>query len=166
MILRPERPGEEAEIHAMTNASFLTVSYGDGTEGQIIDRLRADGNLALSLVAVEDDQIVGQVTLSPATLGDMPVLGLGPICARIDRYREGIGSALMHGALGWAHAQGAQGIRGVVLAGSNLYYPRFGFRFDGGVSYLEIPRPHVHYLMFDGSDPTGEIVFAPGLQGA
>ncbi|MEM8979874.1 MAG: N-acetyltransferase [Pseudomonadota bacterium] len=164
LILREEREDEYRSIHDMTVAAFSTVSYGDGTEGEIIDRLRADGDLSLSTVAELEGVLVGQVSLSPAKIGEATGwFGLGPIAVAIDHMRQGIGSALVRHAVDWACDQGAAG---VCLVGSHEYYPRFGFQNDGDVSYLDLTRKYVHWLTLSGPDPKGAITFAPALHGA
>lgn len=81
---------------------------------------------ALCLVAEDDDGVViGQVTCSRGRVEQVPVVGLGPISVRPDRQRAGIGSALVHTALGAADALGEPL---VALLGSPAYYRRFGFR--------------------------------------
>ena len=164
MKLRPEEPADISAIRALTAAAFATTSYSDGTEGAILDQLRADGDLALSLVAEDGGRVIGQVSLSPAAVaGKGGWFGLGPVAVVPDRLGEGIGSALITAAIAWARHEAANG---VVLTGSDAFYPRFGFRGGGPLTYLDTPVRYVHYLSFTGPDPHGEITFAPALQGA
>ena len=51
MQIRTEQPGDIAAIHALTARAFAGAPYSSGTEAGIVDALRADGVLALSLVA-------------------------------------------------------------------------------------------------------------------
>jgi putative acetyltransferase len=62
------RPGDAETIHAMTVEAFARTPYGDGSEGRIIDALRASGALSLSLIAEEDGEILGHVAFSPVTI--------------------------------------------------------------------------------------------------
>lgn len=68
MIIRAEQPGDEAAIGAVTAAAFAPMPYSDQTEPQIIERLRAAGVLALSLVAEDDGVIIGHIAFSPVAL--------------------------------------------------------------------------------------------------
>ncbi|MEL7301449.1 MAG: N-acetyltransferase [Pseudomonadota bacterium] len=163
MKLRLETRDDIAAIRELTYAAFATTAWSDGTEGAIPEKLRAAGDLALSLVAEIDGVLVGQVCVSPARVGGAAGwYGIGPIAVLPDHHRQGIGSALMHGATGWALGQGAAGL---VLTGSDAYYPRFGFE-SGFVSYLETPPQYCLRLVLHGPPATGEITFAPALQEA
>ncbi|MBT9370048.1 N-acetyltransferase [Rhizobium sp. CSW-27] len=62
MIIRAERPGDEAAIGAVTAAAFAGKSYSDQTEPQIIDQLRAAAALKISLVA-EDGEGIGSALI-------------------------------------------------------------------------------------------------------
>ena len=46
----------------------------------------------LCLVAVQNDEVVGHVMLSEATVGDHTALGLGPIAVDPAHQRHGIGA--------------------------------------------------------------------------
>jgi putative acetyltransferase len=81
VTFREERPGDEAAIHDMVRRAFIGRPYADGDEQDVIDRLRADGDLLLSLVAEQEGAIIGQITFSPALLanGDEGWVVLGPL---------------------------------------------------------------------------------------
>ncbi|MEM6276627.1 MAG: N-acetyltransferase [Pseudomonadota bacterium] len=163
MILRPETPADHVAICDLTYAAFATRDWSDGTEGAIPERLRAAGDLALSLVAEDAGKLVGQVTVSPATVGGAGGwYGIGPIAVAPSRFHQGIGSALLHAVIGWGWAKGAAGL---VLTGADTYYPRFGFE-SGYVTYLATPSKYCHRLVLHGPAATGEITFAPALQEA
>ena len=164
MKIRLERPEDISTIGILTNEAFKTVSYGDGTEADIINAMRTDGSLSLSMVAEDADQIRGQVTVSPAKVGGANGwYGIGPIAVDKNHFKQGIGSAMMHATIGWAWGMGASGL---VLAGNPDYYLRFGFENDCGLTYLEHAPKYIHRLTLHGPAATGEITFAPALQGA
>src|SRR3954464_11945839 len=70
-LVRPEQPSDESAIRAVTIAAFADHPHSDQTEHRVIDELRSQGGLALSLVAVADGQIVGHVAFSPVIIGEM-----------------------------------------------------------------------------------------------
>ena len=128
MIVRPERPDDEAAIRAVHDAAF-----GGTVEGAIVDAMRGTDawQPGLSLVAADEARgsVVGHVLLSRAVLErpDRPpasVLVLGPIGVLPARQRRGVGRALMQRAIGAALATGEPLI---ALLGHASYYPRFGF---------------------------------------
>ena len=77
-----------------------------------------------SIVAELDGEIVGHVISTRGWVGELELLGLGPIGVVPRLQRHGIGSALMNETVARANAAGE---RGIALLGSPDYYSRFGF---------------------------------------
>jgi putative acetyltransferase len=128
MMIRPEQPADRDAIHDLTAAAFANPEHVVALEAKLIDDLRADAGYlpALSLVAIDGaENVIGHVMCTRATVGERPVLGLGPLGVRPDRQNAGVGTALVHTVLGAADALGEPLI---VLLGSPHYYRRFGFR--------------------------------------
>lgn len=161
MLIRPEIPTDIDAIHDLTAEAFAPMRFSDGTEPEAITRLRVDGNMHLSLVAIDGDVLIGHVAFSPASL---PKSGrwfaLGPISVTPARQRKGVGSALIETGLAHLRDDGADGC---VLTGNPDYYSRFGFRNDIGLTNADTPSRNVMGLSFGGPPPTGEISFSPGL---
>lgn len=134
MYIRREQATDVAPIGDVVAAAFRQVAHsappvdasGDPGEVALVARLRADPAWIpeLSLVAVEDERVVGHVVCSRGHLDDRPALGMGPVSVLLRRQRHGIGSALMHAVLGAAEARGETL---VALLGDPAYYTRFGF---------------------------------------
>ncbi|XVV15386.1 GNAT family N-acetyltransferase [Actinoplanes sp. CA-131856] len=134
VIIRRERPDDVDAIRAVTAAAFRGAAYsappvepgGDPGEATLVSWLRDDAGWIseLSLVAVEDDQVVGHVLATRAHVEGRPALGLGPLSVHPRRQRAGVGSALMHAVLGAADALGEPLVG---LLGDPSYYRRFGF---------------------------------------
>lgn len=125
-ILREERPGDAAEIHDLVRRAFIGRPYADGDEQDVVDRLREDGDLLLSLVAEQDGTIIGQITYSPALLvnGDQGWVVLGPVAVDPDHQGRGIGRALIE--KGEAIMR-ERGMAGITVLGNPAIYGRFGF---------------------------------------
>jgi putative acetyltransferase len=120
--IRPERPEDDAGIDALLRAAFP-----EPVEADLVRRLRADGDLALSLVAEEDGEIIGQVAFVPITLDPDPgyrIWGLAPVSVLPHRQGQGVGSALIGRGLDLA---AAAGIGLILVLGDPNYYGRFGF---------------------------------------
>jgi len=64
MIIRVENLADVDLIFALTSRAFEPMPYSDGSEPRIINQLRTDGDLSLSLVAVDGEVIVGHVAIS------------------------------------------------------------------------------------------------------
>lgn len=162
MEIRSEKPEDHHEIHRLTANAFAGLSYSDGTEPAIIDRLRAAGDLTLSLVAMKSDALVGHVAFSPVSIGicTSTWYGLGPVSVRPDLQRTGIGSALIIEGLRILEGMGADGC---VLIGDPDYYCRFGFRSDGRIQYRDLPDEYVQWKSFGEQRPEGLLVFSPAF---
>jgi putative acetyltransferase len=118
--VRPEEPADHRAIHAVHAASFPTVS-----EARLVDALRSAGRLCVSLVAVEQDEVVGHVAFSPVNvLGATDGVGLAPVAVLQAFRRCGIAEQLIREGLAlceqWGHGF-------VVVLGDPRYYRRFGF---------------------------------------
>jgi putative acetyltransferase len=128
VIVRRERPADHDAVRAVHRAAFATPEGGEVVEARLTDELREDAGFLphLSLVAVEDDDVVGHVIATRGWLEPFgtPVLGLGPLGVHPGRQRTGVGTVLVHALLAVAEAADE---RLVALLGSPDYYRRFGF---------------------------------------
>lgn len=77
ITIRDEQPDDIQYIHHLTKTAFLNEEYSSHTEHYIIDRLRENGQLKISLVALENETIVGHIVISPVTVssGDQKWMG-------------------------------------------------------------------------------------------
>jgi putative acetyltransferase len=123
LFIRGERPEDIAAIHEVHELAF-----GRPAEADLVDTLRASRKATLSLVAVEDDRIVGHILFSPVTIESagraFPAVGLAPMAVLPKRQRRGVGSQLVK--TGLFECRNA-GYDCVVVLGHPTYYPRFGF---------------------------------------
>lgn len=159
IALRPEAAGDETVIRALTTAAFQPMPYSNGSEPDLVDRLREDRDLTLSLVAEDADRIVGHIAISPVTItgGAQGWFGLGPVSVWPEIQQRGIGSALIKRAIADMRVAGAKGI---VLLGSTEYYPRFGFVHGPQLTYAGAPAENFQVLLLDGEMPSGEVTYA------
>lgn len=135
-----------AEIAAITRRAF-EQEYGSGeAEVRIIDALRAAGDVIVELAAIEAGAVVGHAMFSRLTVdpANRKMAALGPVCARIDRQRAGVGAALIREGLARCAAQGCDA---VVVLGDPHYYGRFGFTLEAAkVLQSEYSGPHFQAL--------------------
>ena len=163
--IRPEQAGDERAIRALTDAAFRDTVHADGDEGPLVERLRADGDLVLSLVALSSDQaIVGHVAFSPVKVehGEGPWFQLAPVSVIPLRQKTGIGSDLIERGLEDMRGAGAKGI---ALVGDPEYYSRFGFTRDHGLTLSDELDPYLQILVFEGEKPSGKLTLAPAFDG-
>jgi putative acetyltransferase len=121
-MIREEGPEDHAAIHDVNVRAF------DGpTEADLVDVLRGRATPFISLVAIEDGEIVGHICFTPVALESDPAcraVGLAPMAVRPDRQRRGIGTELVRRGLEECRRLGQEF---VVVVGHAGYYPRFGF---------------------------------------
>jgi len=164
MLIRYEAPDDFDAIHDLTSTAFKPMPYSNGTEAEIIRRLRAAGDLTISLVVEEGGEILGHVAFSPVTIDGAHGgwFGLGPISVKPERQRQGIGMALITKGLELLNAMGASGC---ALIGNPDIYSRVGFSSDGQLKYLDLDTRPVQRIVFRGSPPGGTLQFAPAFEG-
>ena len=123
MIIRQENPSDIAQINQVN-----TLAFGRTAEAELVDLLRANGHVTLSLVA-EANQIVGHVLFSPVCIqtpgGPVLAQGLGPVAVRPEAQRQGTGSSLIRAGI---ERMRQAGHTLLVVEGSPAYYSRFGFQ--------------------------------------
>lgn len=161
---RLETEEDRQAIFAVEEAAFTDHPHGEGTEPLIVEQLRRDDDLILSLVAEDSEtgEIVGHVAISPARLSDGSPgwLGLGPIAVIPSRQGQGIGSKLMEEACGRCRDLGAEG---VMLVGDVGFYSRFGFVQDTPITMLGALNAYLQVLPFTDDIPEAVVKFAPAF---
>lgn len=154
----PDRPGEWPQVRALIDRAFAP----DTNAGLLAEWVREQGD-AVSLVADADGQLVGHVMFSPLPLrsedgADATVLCLSPLSVDPTWQRRGVGRALVERGLAAAAARSEPL---VVLEGSPVLYPKFGFR---PASEFGIERPSELI-----PEPAFQLVtlpsYQPGLRG-
>lgn len=136
MTIREERPADVDAVRAVNERAF-----GRAVEGSIVDALRANGGVLLSLVAAIDDRVVGHALFSPVQIGDLTGAGLGPMAVIPEHQRRGVGGRLIEEGLRRLRESGCPF---VVVLGHPDYYPRFGFtpaRAYGITCQWDVPDP-------------------------
>lgn len=123
ITIRQEKPEDAVAIHHVNEQAF-----GRTAEVELVDKLRANGKVTLSLVAVQDGEIVGHILFSPVTIESgeqtFAAVGLGPLAVRPEFQKQSIGAQLIKRGLEQCRADGHAGM---VVLGHPEYYPRFGF---------------------------------------
>ena len=117
--IRDERPADAVAVREVNDRAF-----GQDVEGRIVDALRSNAAVMLSLVATLNGRVVGHILYTPIAVGETVGAALGPMAVLPDHQRLGIGGRLIEE--GRARLE-AQGCPFVIVLGHDTYYPRFGF---------------------------------------
>ena len=118
MIIRPEEPADWPVVRMIVESAFATPA-----EARLVDQLRADGDAEISLVAIDDDAVVGHIMFSRMA-AEFRARGLAPVAVSPGRQRLGLSSLLIRRGLEMAESDGWQM---VFVLGDPAYHRRFGF---------------------------------------
>ena len=156
--IRPERSSDVEAISQLIESAFLGMPYADGDEAELVETLRSENALSISLVAACDGTVVGQVAFSPARPpgGALGWYALGPVAVLPAHQGGGIGSALIRAGL---QAVVELDARGCILTGDPAYYSRFGFTLSGKNAPPGEPAEFFMVKLLRGRLPAGPIRF-------
>jgi putative acetyltransferase len=147
--IREEIPQDIDAIRAINEQAF-----GQPQEANIVDKLRANCDGLLSLVALKDDKIIAHILFSPVTIegifGMLKGMGLAPMAVLPEFQRKGVGSKLIRAGM---EILKKSGFPFVIVLGHPEYYPRFGFepasRYGIKSQWEGIPDPAFMILWLD-----------------
>jgi putative acetyltransferase len=122
VLIRSEEEKDVAAVHVVNVSAFESPAEAD-----LVDSLRKKTRPIVSLVAEENQSVVGHIMFSPVSLTghpDLKIMGLAPMAVLPVYQKKGIGSALVSTGL-----ERCKDLRfgAVVVLGHPEYYPRFGF---------------------------------------
>lgn len=124
VLIRKEQSADIPRIREVNIQAF-----GQPEEADLVDRLRERCQEILALVAVSDDEVIGHILFSPATIEcqDRTIAGaaLGPMAVMPGSQRQGIGSQLVKDGVSILLEKSCPFL---VVIGHPEYYPRLGFR--------------------------------------
>jgi putative acetyltransferase len=162
VIIRPETPDDHDSIREILIAAFANHPYSHQTEHLIVEALRADNALTVSLVAEVDGRVVGQIAFSVIKIGGKHCgwLGLGPVAVFPSYQRRGIGTALVNEGLKTIRSMGTQGC---FLVGDPALYRRFGFENNPALRMEGVPPEVILCLSMGDHVPEGSVTHHPAF---
>ena len=163
IIIRSEIGADVDAITEVTVAAFKTLEISNHTEQFIIEALRANKALTISLVAEMDECVVGHIAFSPVTISDgtQHWYGLGPVSVLPRYQRKGIGKSLILEGISRLKNLNA---KGCCLVGHPNYYKKLGFKNVSGLVYEGVPQEVFLVMSFDGQIPQGTVNFHDGFK--
>src|SRR5690606_19659416 len=120
MLIRSEEEKDWAAVHALNASVFATPA-----EASLVDALREQAQPVVSIIAQDNETIIGHIMFSPVSLSghtDLKIMGLAPMAVASEYRHKGIGSALVRTGLEQCKQLG---VGAVVVLGHPEYYPRF-----------------------------------------
>lgn len=124
--MREEQPEDAPQVRKVNEAAFERSDEAD-----LVEELRKEGVVLVSLVAERDSRIIGHILFSRMTVeterGPVPAVSLAPMAVLPDHQGRGVGSQLLRQGIA---ALRERGERIVIVLGHQEYYPRFGFTLE------------------------------------
>jgi len=156
--IRPECQDDHHAIGHVIRAAFSGKAYDDGDETELVEALRRESALSVSLVAELEGTVIGQVAFSPARASDGSLgwYALGPVAVLPAHQRTGIGCKLVLAGL---QAIIELGANGCILVGDPAYYTRFGFRLSPSNAPDVEPTEFFMVKLLGHQQPAGPIHF-------
>lgn len=147
LAVREEQPRDREPVRKVNEAAF-----GRSDEADLIDRLRSEGAVLLSLVAEFDTGIIGHILFSRMTVesehGPVAAVSLAPMAVLPDHQGRQIGRQLVRHGLAQLRDCNE---RIVIVLGDAHYYARFGFSSEKARG-LTSPFPPEAFMALELSD--------------
>lgn len=156
MDIRKEQADDLDKIETVIYQAFENHPHHEAgakpTEHLIVQKLRNDEALTLSLIACDRGVIVGHIAFSPVLINGEASnwYGLAPVSVVPEQQNLGIGSKLINEGINELQKQGAHGI---VLLGEPEYYQRFGFKFCANLTLEGVPPEYFLALAMETDTP-------------
>lgn len=144
-----------AAVRAERGEDFLPIrhvnlaAFGRPQEADLVEALRDERAILLSLVAEVQSSVVGHIVFSRLwidhALGATASVALAPVAVLPAYQRRGIGTALIKGGLDWLRLKAEQS---VFVLGEPDYYARFGFS-AAKASSIQTPFPPEAFMALE-----------------
>ena len=124
--IRQENITDYEQVYNIIKTAFETAEHSDGNEQDLVVTLRKSKSFIpeLSLVAVDENRIIGYILFTKVKIGDSTELALAPLSVLPEYQRRGIGTSLIKE--GHRIAKQLNYNYSIVL-GSNKYYSKLGY---------------------------------------
>ena len=162
--IRQETEKDYEEVYKLVKIAFEKAEHSDGNEQDLVVALRNSSNFIpeLSLVAIQDNKIVGYILFTKIKIGEYEELALAPLAILPKYQKQGIGKKLIEKG----HQIAKQlGFHFSVVLGSESYYPKSGYvpAIQYGIKApFEVPNENFMAIKLNDFDKeiTGKVEYA------
>lgn len=153
---------EERPLHREAIRQVVAAAFGRSEEAELVDALRASGDLVLALVAERAGQVCGCVAISRMA-APAGAIGLAPLAVLPSHQRLGIGTALVAESIERTRALGSAII---FVVGAPAYYARFGFSAEAAAGFSSrFAGPHFMALrLADDAAHSGRVAYPKAIE--
>lgn len=162
--IRQENKNDYEEVYNVIKTAFETAEHSDGNEHNLVVALRESNNFIpeLSLVAVQDNKIIGYILFTKIVIGEYEELALAPLGILPEYQKRGIGTKLIEEGhkiakkLGYHYS---------IVLGSDKYYPKFDYipaSQYGIIAPFEVPNENFMAIKLNDTNKeiTGVVKYA------
>jgi putative acetyltransferase len=126
VVIRDAAPNDFPAVR-----QIIRHAFGKNAEADLVEALRADGDVLFELVNASDTALNGHILYSRLTIERgserLEAAALAPLSVLPAFQCQGLGSTLTHAG----NARCAElGLAAILVLGHPAYYPRLGFRAD------------------------------------
>jgi len=137
--MRGEIPADYTRIDLVETMAFRSMDEGQMTPLMRDRQARFDSDL--SVVALENGEIVGHTLFTPATIRligcDVEAVGVGPVAVHPDHQNQGVGQVMLK----YGHEVAREGGYEIAfMHGHPKYYPRVGYVACHGFGKIDIDK--------------------------
>lgn len=124
--IRKETKRDYEEVYNVIKIAFESAEHSDENEQDLVVALRSSSKFIpeLSLVAIQDNKIIGYILFTKIKIGEYEELALAPLGILPEYQKQGIGTKLIEQGhkiakkLGYHYS---------IVLGSEKYYTKFGY---------------------------------------
>ena len=154
--IRLEEPRDADDVRDLLEACFPGFAEAD-----LVDRLRRDGDIVLSLVAEDEGVVIGYVAFSRLAIeGEddaAPAVALAPLAVYTEYQSQGVATQLVregHACIAYL------GETLSVVLGEPHYYGRFGYTHRRASAFTsEYQSPYLMAISFGAAPWEGRLVY-------
>ncbi len=151
----------EGEQDAQPIRDLLQACFPGFAEADLVEKLRRDGDLVLSLVAEDEGVVIGYIAFSRLLVetedGRIPAVALAPLAVYTEYQSQGVATRLVREG----HAcVAAIGEKLSVVLGEPHYYGRFGYSPHRASAFTsEYQSPYLMAISFGAAPWEGRLVY-------